>query len=418
MPTKARDQGWKELDTTSSRSKRDEFYDSQVLSDASSIKQFQTQRQQWRKNGENKRKSRHGSWRKSETNMRWSLKQGMKAEKKREPQHQKYEGRVVLRGDIVKDDSGSYGVFTEQGSLASQVTASKVMYIISRLPGCAGQAADAVSAYTQVKMEDASTLLKVPESECPDIGIRLPKHTIGQNHGPAWKIQSFLLKGICTVILWQDHYEKGNLEHGWEKFWTGNVSLSTEQEDNSYQCMWTISNWQAKQKTQNRLGKFSWKTLTWKNQHHILTMYIWDALKESVRSEENESVGELSTVCSQIVLTCLYLGRIGRPDKRLARVISHTFITHVNTGNIVMWVTQHNNADKDYSKILTVQETLKIRNQHLVDSHAFSEGKHLCQQVKCARNRRQCLTAQQKLKFFLLMQVYAWTEFPRLIFGT
>ena len=27
-----------------------------------------------------------------------------------EAKHQKYEGRVVLRGDIVKDDSGSYAV--------------------------------------------------------------------------------------------------------------------------------------------------------------------------------------------------------------------------------------------------------------------------------------------------------------------
>ena len=72
-------------------------------------------------------------------------------------QNQKYKGRVVLRGDIVKDDSGSYAVFTEQGSSASQMTAAKVMDIISRLPECAGQAADAVSAYTQVKMEDAPT---------------------------------------------------------------------------------------------------------------------------------------------------------------------------------------------------------------------------------------------------------------------
>ena len=63
-----------------------------------------------------------------------------------EAKHQKYKGRVVLRGDIVKDDSGSYAVFTEQGSSASQVTAAKVMDIISRLPGCDGQAADAVSA--------------------------------------------------------------------------------------------------------------------------------------------------------------------------------------------------------------------------------------------------------------------------------
>ena len=72
-----------------------------------------------------------------------------------EHQYQNYKGRVVLRGDIVKDDSGSYAVFTKQETSASQMTAAKVMDIISRPPGCAGQDADAVSAYTQVKMEDA-----------------------------------------------------------------------------------------------------------------------------------------------------------------------------------------------------------------------------------------------------------------------
>ena len=94
-----------------------------------------------------------------------------------EAKHQKYKGLVVLRGDFVKDDSGSYAVFTEQGSSASQMTAAKIMDIIYRLPGCDGQAADAVSAYTQVEMEDAHKLLKIPKSECPDIWIRPPRHT-------------------------------------------------------------------------------------------------------------------------------------------------------------------------------------------------------------------------------------------------
>ena len=83
---------------------------------------------------------------------------------------------VVLRGDIVKDDSGSYAVFTEQGSSASEMTAAKVIDVIARLPGCARHAADAGSAYTQVTMEDAPKLLKLPKSECPDIWIRLPRH--------------------------------------------------------------------------------------------------------------------------------------------------------------------------------------------------------------------------------------------------
>ena len=61
-----------------------------------------------------------------------------------EPQFPKCKGRVVLRGDIVRDDSGAYAVFTEQGSSASQMTAAKVMDAITRLPDCDGQAADAV----------------------------------------------------------------------------------------------------------------------------------------------------------------------------------------------------------------------------------------------------------------------------------
>ena len=56
------------------------------------------------------------------------------------------------------------------------MTAAKIMDVIARLPACDGQAADAVSAYTQVKMEDAPRLLKIPKTECPDVWIRLPRH--------------------------------------------------------------------------------------------------------------------------------------------------------------------------------------------------------------------------------------------------
>ena len=48
-----------------------------------------------------------------------------------------------------------YAVFKVQGSSASQMTAAKVPDVVARLPGCAGQASDAVSAYTQAKVEDA-----------------------------------------------------------------------------------------------------------------------------------------------------------------------------------------------------------------------------------------------------------------------
>ena len=83
-----------------------------------------------------------------------------------EPKFQRHKGRVVLRSDIEKDDSGSYAVFTERGSSASQMKAAKVMDIITRLPGCAGQVVDAVSDCTQVQMEDAPSFSKNPKSEC------------------------------------------------------------------------------------------------------------------------------------------------------------------------------------------------------------------------------------------------------------
>ena len=127
-----------------------------------------------------------------------------------EAKHQKYKGRVVLRGDIVKDDSGAFAVFTEQGSSASQMTAAIVMDIISRLPGCDGRAADAVSAYTQVKMEMLQNCCKIPNRNVQTFGF-VYHDTNGKNHGPVWKTQSFLLSEICTVILWQDHNGKGNL---------------------------------------------------------------------------------------------------------------------------------------------------------------------------------------------------------------
>ena len=129
---------------------------------------------------------------------------------------QKYKGRVVLRGDLVKDDSGSYAVFTEQGSSVFQMTAAKIMDIISRLPGCDGQAA-AVSAYTQVKKEGAHKLFKIPKSECPDIWICLPRHK-----WPRTSMEDPVVpeRNLCghplAGLLWEKQFEKILLKHGWE----------------------------------------------------------------------------------------------------------------------------------------------------------------------------------------------------------
>ena len=81
-----------------------------------------------------------------------------------EQQFKKYRGRVVHRGDVVKDDSGSYAVFSEQRRFLPDYLDAK------------DEANAAVSAYTQVKTEDAPKLLRHPKSESPDSWVRLARH--------------------------------------------------------------------------------------------------------------------------------------------------------------------------------------------------------------------------------------------------
>ena len=54
----------------------------------------------------------------------------------------------------------------------------------------------------------------------------------------------------------------------------------------------------------------NWQIRTWSNftKCQILVWMI------QFKKEELESVGELAEVCSQVVLKCLYLARISRPD--------------------------------------------------------------------------------------------------------
>ena len=116
------------------------------------------------------------------------------------------------------------------------------------------------------------------------------------------------------------------------------------------------------------------------------------------KEEEVKSVGEWSKVCSQIVLKCLYLARIGRPDilwsvNKLSRSITKwtkacdkrscdliSYIHHTcETNSIVMWETLPNNADWDCFKTPILQEILRSQNLHQVEHCVFSEAIRLSQ---------------------------------------
>ena len=154
------------------------------------------------------------------------------------------------------------------------------------------------------------------------------------------------------------------------------------------------------------------------------------------KEEELGSVGDLTKVCSQIVLKCLYLARIGRPDilwsvnklaravtkwttacdKRLARLISYIHHTcdykqccHV--GNTAKQCRLGLFQDSDFAEIL------KTQNRPQGECCAHLDVIRLFQSVRCVRNKLQFRRVQQNLELFLSRKVHAWMEFPLSIFG-
>ena len=276
------------------------------------------------------------------------------------------------------------------------MTAAKVMDIISRLPGCAGEAADAVSAYTQVKMGDAPKSLKIPNigmSRHLDSSTTTHMAKIMVQYGrpsrSSWakSIRSSFGRTIMGKAIWENptavRFGKG--------FQLG-MLVRTPSKRIILVCVCGCHKigWKETKSWSDVEINYSTKKSIWENQHLLLIMYTWAALKKQweigkdivdnyraifesrisaggteklpfpqhlrisswsydmeghakkcverycelankstqqlykvsppciddhhLREEEMKSVGELSQVCSQIVLKCLYLARIGRPD--------------------------------------------------------------------------------------------------------
>ena len=135
-----------------------------------------------------------------------------------EAKHQKYKGRIVLRGDIVKDNSGSYAVFriisiSNDSRQKSWISSTDCQVVMDKQ----------LTQYqlTRVKMEDAHKLLKIPKSECPDIWIRLPRHKWPKSwssmEDPVVPLARNLYGHPLAGLLWERQFEKILLKHGWEK---------------------------------------------------------------------------------------------------------------------------------------------------------------------------------------------------------
>ena len=107
----------------------------------------------------------------------------------------------------------------------------------------------------------------------------------------------------------------------------------------------------------------SWQTKTTQQLYKVSTPCIDD---HHFKEEETKSVGELSSTCSQIVLKCLYLARIGRPDilwsvNKLARSITKwTKACDKRLNRLISYI-HHTSEYKQYCHVGNTAKQCRLR---------------------------------------------------------
>ena len=143
-------------------------------------------------------------------------------------------------------------------------------------------------------------------------------------------------------------------------------------------------------------GIVNWRT---KRKNNCTKFQLRACMITTFNKEELEAVGELSNVCSHMVLKWLYLAFFGPltnlldPSQNGQELVANawlvwflTFITQMITYSIVMRATQLSIADWVYSTTQILLETLKIENQLRVDSYVGVMGFHAKnEKVLCVR---------------------------------
>ena len=114
-------------------------------------------------------------------------------------EYHKYKGRVVFRGDIIKDEEGAYALFSEQGASASSIEAARLVDVIARMPGCGGYNVDAIKAFNQVTLGE----------DCPETWCALPRHRWPETWEGKYTVP--------VVLLERNLYGHPRAGHYWEQ---------------------------------------------------------------------------------------------------------------------------------------------------------------------------------------------------------
>ena len=157
---------------------------------------------------------------------------------------------------------------------------------MARLSGCGGEAAAAVSAKIQVKIEDASALLKPAKSECrmKSVWSSTKRITVGK---------TFL-----------------NTSSMWKKYRIGNACVCIDSKVYSYLNTWMTYEWLEGSKTSTLCGRNWWNSLIWRvdiiswpRAHGRVLCVLW---KSNIRSHkldvESQTSFSRSSSESEVIL--------------------------------------------------------------------------------------------------------------------
>ena len=228
-----------------------------------------------------------------------------------EPNFKKYKGRVVLRGDIVKDDS-RFKCSVHWARIISITNDSRKSHghCFQGLPGCAGTSS--IRLHPGQNGRCTNVHWKIPKSEWSQTFGSVYHDTNGLTHGPVWKTQSFLLK---RYFIWssfgRDYYGKSNLS---KSDWKYELGESFPNWGMFYSC--TVK------KDYSLSVYVGWHQIGWKENKNINPMwestpqrsFIWgeptsflDNVFFGLHSKENAKLARILWITTKVCLNLEFL---------------------------------------------------------------------------------------------------------------
>ena len=125
------------------------------------------------------------------------------------PDQAKFKGRLVFRGDDVRDETGQHAIFKDMASCPATLEASKMVDAYSCVHGNAGQQADAQQAYTQATFKGTETWIFLPRHQWP-------AHWKGRYTRPVVPMLLALYGHPESGAYWEQHCEAHLTSQGFE----------------------------------------------------------------------------------------------------------------------------------------------------------------------------------------------------------